>query len=205
MVRKTLFAVFSFAMTTVLAAVPRTMRVDYYHTGNASVESFSLDRVVVEPLEWPGNPSAAIDRTNFGKYFFEVTDASTGRVLFSRGFASVYGEWETTAEAKEVTRTFHESLRFPRPESPVRIALRKRDAKNLFRDVWTAAVDPKNMFVDDSLPPPPGPLLAIEKHGDPAGKVDLLILGDGYSAAERGKFEKDARRLVEILFAVSPF
>jgi hypothetical protein len=67
------------------------------------------------------------------------------------------------------------------------------------------AVDPKDMFVDDSAAPPPGPLLAIEKHGEPADKVDFLILGDGYTAAERGKFEKDARRLVEILFAVSPF
>jgi hypothetical protein len=35
--------------------------------------------------------------------------------------------------------------------------------------------------------------------------VDVLILGDGYTAAERGKFERDARRLVDILFATSPF
>jgi len=41
--------------------------------------------------------------------------------------------------------------------------------------------------------------------GDPAAKVDFLILGDGYTAAERTKFEKDARRLTELLFAVSPF
>jgi hypothetical protein len=39
----------------------------------------------------------------------------------------------------------------------------------------------------------------------PGDKVDLLILGDGYAAADRAKFEKDARRLVDILFATSPF
>ena len=32
-----------------------------------------------------------------------------------------------------------------------------------------------------------------------------MILGDGYTAAERGKFEKDARRATEILFSRSPF
>jgi hypothetical protein len=181
------------------------MRVDYYHTGNASEEGFSLDRVIVEHLEWPGNPARNVDDTNLGKYFFEVSDAATGRVLFSRGFASVYGEWETTAEAKERMRTFHESLRFPRPDAPVKVVLRKRDSKNAFRDLWTASVDPKGMFVDDSKPPSPGPLLAIEKHGEPAEKVDFLILGDGYTAAEGAKFDKDVRRLVEILFAVSPF
>src|SRR5204863_75262 len=31
------------------------------------------------------------------------------------------------------------------------------------------------------------------------------ILGDGYAAAERGKFERDARRLVAVLLATSPF
>src|ERR1700751_3628355 len=30
------------------AAVPRTMRVDYFHTGNDKQEWFSLDRVVME-------------------------------------------------------------------------------------------------------------------------------------------------------------
>ena len=61
------------------------------------------------------------------------------------------------------------------------------------------------MFVDTAAPPSPGPLIEIQKSGDPADKVDFLILGDGYTAAERGKFEKDARRLTEMLFAVSPF
>jgi len=36
-------------------------------------------------------------------------------------------------------------------------------------------------------------------------KVDFLIIGDGYTSAERGKFERDARRLADLLFAVSPF
>ena len=203
--RKILFIVFSLAMPSVLAAAPRTMRLDYYHTGNASEERFSLDRVVVEPLEWPGDPARAIDETNFGKYFFEVRDAATNRTLFSRGFASIYGEWEMTGEAKKIARTFHESLRFPAPAAPVKIVLKKRDAKNLFREIWKAELDPRDMFVDTSKPPSPGPLLAIEQHGPSAAKVDLLILGDGYTAAERSKFEKDAQRLTGILFSVSPF
>ena len=186
------------------AFAQRTMRFDYYHTGNAKQEVFSVDRVVIEPLEWPGSPSKTIDRTNLGKYFFEVQDRG-GRVLYSRGFASVYGEWETTDEAQKINRTFHESLRFPEPSGPARMVIRKRDAKNQFQDVWTADVDPKDMFVDPSTPPSPGPLITIERNGDPATKVDFLLLGDGYTAAERGKFERDARRMVDILFATSPF
>ena len=179
------------------------MRVDYYHTGNATEERYSLDRVVLEPLPWPGGKP--LDDTNFGKYLFEVIDRATNRILYSRGFASIYGEWETTGEAKSLNRTFHESLRFPAPEGPVQVVLKKRDARNAFREVWTVLVDPKDMFVDSSAPASPGPLLEIQKSGDPSDKVDFLIIGDGYTAAERPKFEKDARRLADILFTFSPF
>src|SRR5258705_9063348 len=105
----------------VLALAVMTMRVDYYHTGNDHEERFSVDRVVVEPLAWPGNPARPIDNTDRGKYFFTVVDAASGQALYSRGFASVYGEWETTGEAKSMNRTFSESLRFPVPERPVKI------------------------------------------------------------------------------------
>jgi hypothetical protein len=186
-------------------AAPRTLRVDYYHSGSSSQEHFSLDRIVVEPLAWPGNPARPVDDANLGRYLFEVLDRQTNRVVYSRGFSSVFGEWETTGEAAEAWRTFHESLRFPAPAAPVQVVLKKRDARNAFREVWSLLVDPADNTIDPSPPPSPGPLLEIERHGAPAGKVDLLILGDGYTAAERGKFEKDAHRLAEILFATSPF
>jgi len=196
-----------FLMLAAVAAVgaPPAMRLDYYHTGSASQETFSVDRVVIEPLPWPGNPQKNIDETNLGKYLFEVRDRTTNRLLFSRGFASIFGEWETTEEAKNVSRTISESLRFPQPEAPVQIVLKKRDSNNAFREIWSTIVDPKDMFVDTSKPPSPGPLIEIQKSGDPVTKVDLLILGDGYTAAERQKFENDVRRLTEILFATSPF
>src|SRR5262245_12643467 len=87
---------------------PRTMRMNYLHTGTATEEHFNVERIVVEPLAWPGHAGRAIDETNLDKYFFEVVDASSRRVLYSRGFASVYGEWETTAEAKQKQETFSE-------------------------------------------------------------------------------------------------
>ncbi|HYG08563.1 MAG TPA: M64 family metallopeptidase, partial [Pyrinomonadaceae bacterium] len=182
-----------------------TMRLDFYHTGNATQELFSVDRVVIEPLPWPGNPRRAIDESNIGKYLFEVRDQKTNRLLYSRGFASIYGEWETTDEAKTANRTFQESLRFPAPDAPVQILLKKRDARNAFREVWATTIDPRDIFISKAKVSPPARVIEIEKNGDPASKVDLLLLGDGYTAAEAGKFERDARRLTAILFQTSPF
>ncbi|HEY8186201.1 MAG TPA: M64 family metallopeptidase [Pyrinomonadaceae bacterium] len=193
------------ALSIVAAAAPPTMRLDYYHTGNSKQEVFSLDHVVIEPLPWPGDMDKTIDDTNLGKYFFEVHDRQTKRVLYSRGFASIYGEWETTAEAATMMRTFSESLRFPAPQARVDMVLKKRDAKNAWREVWTFSLDPNDIFVDRSQTSAPAPLIAIQKMGDSATKVDFVILGDGYTARELKKFERDARRLTEVLFATSPF
>jgi hypothetical protein len=201
------------------AETPRTMRVDYYHTGNVSTELFSLDQVVLEPLAWPGNLDRTVDNTNLGKYLFEVRDENTKRLLYSRGFASIYGEWETTDEAKSMNRTFSESLRFPAPEKSVQIILKKRDPKNKFRRVWSFSLDPRDKRINNAKAPTRSEesrrsggvpvlqdsVIEIEKHGDPAKKLDFLILGDGYTLAERGKFRKDALRLVDTLFKTEPF
>ena len=200
-----LFLVLTGGLLPVLSAAPATMRLDYFHTGNATEEIFSLDRVRIEPLPWPGNLQHQVDDTNLGKYLFEVIDRKTNRVVYSRGFASIYGEWESTEEARSIHRTFHESLRFPAPEAPVQVVLKKRDAILAFREVWSVTLDPADPFVDRARGVSPAPLLPLEKNGDPGTKVDLLILGDGYTAAESGKFEKDARRLVDLLFTTSPF
>jgi hypothetical protein len=187
------------------AETPRTLRLDYYHTGGLTPESFSLDRVVLEPLPWPGNPAQPFDTTNLGNYFFEVRDKASGKLLYSRGFSSIYGEWVTTEEAKTASRSFSESLRFPAPEKPVEIAIFERDANNRFVPAWRTVVDPSASTVDRATPPSAGALIPLMKNGDSAYKVDFLILGDGYTAAERGKCEADARRLSAILFKTPPF
>lgn len=194
-----------FQLATAVFAAPQTMRLDYYHTGNSKQEFFSVDRVIVEPVAWPGDPTQPIDSSNLGKYLFEVREQNSKRLLYSRGFASIFGEWETTDEAGRMLRTFHESFRFPAPPMPVEIVLQKRDAKNVFQQVWTTVVDPQDIFIDRSQWKPPGPLITIQKMGEPAHKVDFLILGDGYTASEVRKFEADARRLTEVLFGTSPF
>jgi hypothetical protein len=190
-------------------AAPRTLRVDYYHTGSSHEEWFSLDRIVLEPLEWPGNLNKTIDESQLGDYRFEVRERASGKLVYSRGFNSVFGEWKTTEEALRGNRTFSESLRFPAPDEPVEVSLKERAgtpvAPSAWKEVWKTVVDPKDKFVDRSRPPSPGALLELQKMGDPATKVDLLVLGDGYTAAERGKFERDARRFMEALFSTPPF
>lgn len=185
-------------------ARPGTLRLDYFHTGGPGVEVFAVDRVVIEPLPWPGPVASDVDPADLGGYRFVVRDAS-GRETYSQGFDSVYGEWATTAEATEVHRTFHESLRFPVPAGRVEVIVQRRHGQRQFDTVWSTFVDPSDPYVVRAWPPQHAPV-AIEQNGAPPDKVDVLLLGEGYTATEcAGRFSADARRMAETLFAREPF
>ena len=181
-----------------------TMRVDYLQTGGRGIEAVALDRIVNDG-PWPGSRTSLVDETNLGKYLFEVIDRGTNRVIFSRGFASLYGEWETTAEAGEIHRTFSGTLRFPWPKSPVQVVLKKRDRLNAFHEFWSAIIDPASRQVNGARLAPAGTVLTLWESGPPDQKVDLLLIGDGYTQPDMAKFQADARRLVEQMFALEPY
>jgi hypothetical protein len=187
------------------ASVPATLRVDIQHAGQAGREAWALERVVVEPLPWPGNPARPIDGSNRGVNRLEVVDAASGKLLYSRGYSTIFGEWQTTDEAKQLARSFQESLRFPMPSAPVDVRVMKRDAANVFVPAWSVRIDPKALDVERVADPAPAQPIKVHYSGDPSGKVDLLILGDGYTRAELPKFEAKARQMAAHLFSVSPF
>jgi Spy/CpxP family protein refolding chaperone len=56
-------------------AQPATVRLDYTHSGNALSDQYALERVLIEPLPWPGDPKQPFDNTNRGQNRVEVADA----------------------------------------------------------------------------------------------------------------------------------
>lgn len=184
--------------------IDKTMRADYFHTSNRGEEIIALDRIVSDG-PWAGSRARLIDTTNLGKYYFEVIDRETNQPIYSRGFASVYGEFETTDEAKQRPSTFHESLRFPWPKKAVQVVLKKRDKDNAFQQIWSTIIDSSSRFVNPADVRPAGKLFTVFENGAAAEKVDLLVMGEGYTDAELPKFQSDLKRLLGKLFDTEPF
>ncbi|MGA7617449.1 MAG: M64 family metallopeptidase [Thermoanaerobaculia bacterium] len=207
------FALFAVLTPSILCAAEpgfhhwfsdKTMRVDYFHTGGMGKEIVALDQVVSDG-PWGGSHTRLVESLNLGKYEFRVIDRATNAVLYTRGFASMYGEWETTPDAKSSYQTFHESLRFPWPNNPVQVVLEKRDELNAFHEIWSTVIDPASRFVNPKDLAPIGKVWTVFENGPSTEKVDLLIIGDGYTAAEAAKFHSDVKRLVAVMFDTEPF
>ena len=182
----------------------KTMRVDYFHSGTSKEEHFSIDQIVSDG-KWPGSKIILMDPLERGLYFFEIKDKASERILYSRGFSSIFGEWQSTPEADNVWGTYHESMRFPWPLKPVTIVLKKRDVENKFQTIWITEIDPASHRVNQANMIPSHRVDVLLDNGPSNEKVDLVVLGDGYSMVEMGKFRKDAKRLTDVLLSYEPF
>lgn len=151
-----------------------------------------------------GSKIHLLDELKLGPYFFEIEDAATGRIIYSRGFASIFGEWQTTPEA-ENWGTFQESLRFPWPKDPVVLHISKRQPDNSFRRIWQTSINPTARNVNPAPLPSMYEWWEVFCNGKPENKVDIVVLGDGYAQSQKEKFKADVERLVGELFKVEPF
>jgi hypothetical protein len=196
-------AVVTLTSSVFASDMPPTMRVDFFHSGNHASELFSLDQVVIEPLPWAGNMAQPVDNTLRGKYLFEIVNDEV--IVWSRSFSSIYGEWETTSEAHTIDRSFHESVRFPAQSDIFELVLKKRATDNHFEEIWRIELDPNDHLVHRESARYADQLVAIHEGGDPGNTVDLLLMGDGYTAEEHDAFVAKAKELADILFATPPF
>ena len=182
----------------------RTLRFDYVHVGNSMEEHIALGGVRLE-ADWSGSRTQLVDDSGLGKYLCELVDKSTNSVVWSRPFASIYGEWETTGEAKTAWRAFQESQRFPETLLPVTLRLSKRGDCGSFHALYSTEIDPTSRFVDRSPLTQRGTVVPLFENGPAQNHVDLLVMAEGYREEDREKFLGDARRLVGVMFATEPY
>ncbi len=182
----------------------QSMRVDYMRVGDAHTDNCHVIDIKKEPY-WGGSHTHLIDTYKYGKYFFEVYDVASGTLLYSRGFSSLYGEWQTTAEADSISKAFYEVVTFPWPKQKVRLKMYKRDFETgRFKSQLELFINPNDYAIDPQLAHI-YPVYEALQQGDAAHKVDIVILPDGYTAEEMDLFKKDCDTFVSEMFKYDPY
>ena len=153
---------------------------------------------------WGGSRNSLIDSLNLGTFRFRVYDQTSGELIFSKGFSPIFQEWQSTPEAKQISRAFYQVIRLPFPKKSIRLSIEKRDYAGHFAGIYSQNIDPESYFIirehTQGIPSE-----AIYHAGEPAHKIDIAILAEGYTSSEMDKFVGDARRLTDSLFLVAPF
>ena len=175
--------------------VHKTMRLDYYHAGDATTEHYYLDEVIEEPY-WAGNKHYLVDERNVGNHQFRVIDKATGRVIYQRGFNSLFNEWQCTPEAKHTAKAMPEGITFPYPKGDVVVEFYTREnATGTMHKRWSYEVDVDSYFIRQARPT----LTTTDIHytGNLATRVDVVIIPEGYTEEEKPLFMEAARQFSE--------
>ena len=179
------------------------LRIDYYLYGNADTVMYALDKLVKEP-KWGGPRKQLIDKSNYGVYYFDVTLHDSDVLIYSHGYCLLFGEWQITDEAQTTNKGFHESVVMPFPKDIVDVTFYAKDYMGELVEYMKITVDPNDYFI---TPAPKLPYAIYDVYGDyPVDKaVDIVLLPDGYTNLEMGKFINDCKFFVESLFSYEPY
>jgi hypothetical protein len=181
----------------------KTLRLDYYHTGNKDSDYYSVDQLISEPI-WGGSKVNLIDIFNYGKYKFEVVDLVFDSVIYSRTYCTLFDEWQTTAEAQKTVKSYSETVVFPFPKHEVRVDFFNRNKKGQWEKKFQYEINPKSYFITEEHRLE-YPKFEVLNSGDPATCVDIVILPEGYTKEEMDKYKKDCKKFTDYLFECRPY
>lgn len=181
----------------------KTLRIDYVMGGDAKSQTVFFKQMKQEP-HWGGSKINLVDIFNYGTFRFKVLDKASGTEIYSKGFNSLFQEWQTTAEAKNLKRAFYQVNVMPFPRNPVRFVLESRRWDGSFEQIFEMDVDPKNYFVGQDTPSFCKSSLIMGK-GDPSKSVDVAFIAEGYTKDQMDKFRSDVKRIAGYIFDVPPF
>lgn len=182
---------------------PNTLRVDYIMAGtHDGSEIFPL--LMKKEPHWGGPQENLADTFRYGEFMLELEDAATGMLIYSRGFSTLFNEWQTTAESKLMRKAFYQVAVMPFPRSPVVFKLLRRNEKGVFVPLFMQEIDPDDYFIVDEAPVL-SPYRKLIDAGDPAVCLDIAFVAEGYTGEEMELFQQDVERLSAYLLNTPPF
>ena len=183
--------------------VDKTLRIDYTLLGNASEQYVAL-RDMSSTDNWWGRRVNLDDVPLKGNGDLTLYDAETREVIYMTSFSSLFQEWITTPEAKDVTKSFEFTLLVPMPQ---RIAV----AEMVIRDntgkesKLTHTIDPNDVLIRNRSNQQATPHVYTHQGGDSKECIDVVILAEGYRIDEMDTFMEDAMITTSEILSYEPF
>src|SRR5690606_9633160 len=96
---------------------------------------------------WPGSMNNLIDSLNYGTYRIQVFNSGNKMLIYSKGFSTLFQEWQTTAEAQSIDRMFYHCLIFPFPQNTFILIIEERQWGGQFEVMYETEINPSDYFI----------------------------------------------------------
>ncbi len=183
----------------------KTLRLDIVHTGNTNTDNMTILDMKELPY-WSGSLSQLKDLPDYGDNYVEVYDSSTEKLIFSKGYNSLFKEWQRLPEAQNTTLSFYEIIEIPYPKNTIKIILKSRNKQHQLDSINTYFINPSNyMIKHDKKYCSYKYKLLVGDSLNYNNRLDLVFLSEGYTQQQLNKFSNDAQKMYDYLISYSPF
>ena len=203
LMRQTFLLLVSLCACVCLCAQDKTLRVDYMFSGTGKSVEISLDEMSSFD-GWAGRRVNLTEVPVRGNGQICMTDLQTGDTLYRQSFSTLFQEWQTTEEATKVRKSFENVYLLPMPAGKAKVRVELYDFWGNTAASLAHVVDPDDILIRKIVPEAPQHQYLM-KNGSPEDKIDVVIVAEGYTSSESGKFYEDARIAMDAILSHEPF
>jgi hypothetical protein len=182
------------------------MRIDYFHIGDKNTDIITIDHIYQYGI-WAGSLKNLIDNFNNGAYYVKIYDSSSEKLIYSKGYDSYFREYQVTADAEQgKKRTYHESNLIPYPKNKIIYTIEKRNEKNELSLLFKQEINPDTIdIIRENILDHSVKIYNSHISGNSHNKIDLVVLGEGYTRSDENKFKMDLKKFTSIFFNYQPY
>jgi len=183
----------------------KALRLDLYQCGDARELVTTLQNLIEEP-SWPENPKSLLTPFAYGKFMVKVHDAASNRLIYSKGFDSLFAEYATTKPALMGTkRVFQTTARIPLPKAAVKLTIERRNGDNSLSAVLTEQLLPSDIRIRREAVGSEDQSFDVQVKGSHHDCLDIAFLAEGYSELQLDKFKSDVQKMTDALLSAAPY
>ena len=179
-----------------------TLRIDYTFAGNAQEQFVALNNLS-STEGWWGRRTNLDSVPLMGNGDLTLYNAE-GKVIYKTSFSSLFQEWITTPEAKDITQSFEFTLLVPMPREKATAELVLRDNTGK-ESRLKHTINPNDVLIRDRSKWEALPHRYLHRGGDSKEAIDVVLLAEGYTAEEIELFLADAQIATDEILSYEPF
>ena len=182
----------------------KTLRIDYTFSGDVTQQDIYVDKLNVIP-RWYGKRHHLAEVPVEGNGQIIVRDHRTRQVIYKNSFSTLFQEWLSYDEAKQIRKSFENVFLVPMPKDTADITVNLMNNRREVMTTLTHQVVPTDILIRHIGERHITPYETLQQAADTNRCIHIAYIAEGYQEQEMPTFLEDAHAAMDALFAHEPF
>jgi len=182
----------------------KTLRIDYTFSGDVTQQDIYVDKLNVIP-RWYGKRHHLAEVPVEGNGQIIVRDHRTQQVIYKNSFSTLFQEWLSYDEAKQIRKSFENVFLVPMPKDTADITVNLMNNRREVMTTLTHQVVPTDILIRHIGERHITPYETLQQAADTNRCIHIAYIAEGYQEQEMPTFLEDAHAAMDALFAHEPF